>query len=90
MKSLDFTYYFKIYNTDVALNSIRCIDNRYDLTHNLENIIYNELVYMDYNVTVYNNNGREIDFLAQKHNKKYLYNKRTVFRRNIKTNKSRK
>ncbi len=64
-------YYFKIYNTDVALNSIRCIDNRYDLTHNLENIIYNELVYMDYNVTVYNNNGKEIDFLAQKDNKKY-------------------
>ena len=64
-------YYFKIYNTDVALNSIRCIDNRYDLTHNLENIIYNELVYRDYNVTVYNNNGKEIDFLAQKDNKKY-------------------
>lgn len=67
----ELAYYFKIYNTDVALNSIRCIDNRYDLTHNLENIIYNELVYMDYNVTVYNNNGREIDFLAQKDNKKY-------------------
>lgn len=67
----ELAYYFKIYNTDVALNSIRCIDNRYDLTHNLENIIYNELVYMDYNVTVYNNNGRKIDFLAQKDNKKY-------------------
>lgn len=67
----ELAYYFKIYNTDVALNSIRCIDNRYDLTHNLENIIYNELVYMDYNVTVYNNNGKEIDFLAQKDNKKY-------------------
>lgn len=67
----ELAYYFKIYNTDVALNSIRCIDNRYDLTHNLENIIYSELVYMDYNVTVYNNNGREIDFLAQKDNKKY-------------------
>ena len=67
----ELAYYFKIYNTDVALNSIRCTDNRYDLTHNLENIIYNELVYMGYNVTVYNNNGREIDFLAQKDNKKY-------------------
>ncbi len=67
----ELAYYFKIYNTDVALNSIRCIDNRYDLTHNLENIVYNELVYMDYNVTVYNNNGKEIDFLAQKDNKKY-------------------
>lgn len=67
----ELAYYFKIYNTDVALNSIRCIDNRYDLTHNLENIVYNELVYMDYKVTVYNNNGKEIDFLAQKDNKKY-------------------
>ncbi len=67
----ELAYYFKIYNTDVALNSIRCTDNRYDLTHNLENIVYNELVYMGYNVTVYNNNGREIDFLAQKDNKKY-------------------
>ena len=67
----ELAYYFKIYNTDVALNSIRCIDNRYDLTHNLENIIYNELVYRDYNLTVYNNNGKEIDFLAQKNNKKY-------------------
>ena len=67
----ELAYYFKIYNTDVALNSIRCTDNRYDLTHNLENIVYNELVYMDYNVTVYNNNGKEIDFLAQKDNKKY-------------------
>lgn len=26
---------------------------------------------MDYNVTVYDNNGRKIDFLAQKDNKKY-------------------
>lgn len=68
----ELAYYFKIYNSDVGLNSIRCLDNRYDLTHNLENIVYNELIYMNYNVTVYNNNGREIDFLAQKDNKKYL------------------
>jgi len=65
-------YFVKIYNADVALNSIRCIDNRYDLTHNLENIIYNELLYMGYNVNLYNNNGKEIDFLAIKGNMKYL------------------
>lgn len=64
--------FVKIYNADVALNSIRCIDNRYDLTHNLENIIYNELLYMGYNVNLYNNNGKEIDFLAIKGNMKYL------------------
>ncbi len=64
-------YYSKIYNADVALNSIRCMNNRYDLTHNLENIVYNELVYMDYEIYVYNNNGKEIDFLASKEGKQY-------------------
>lgn len=67
----ELAYYVKIYNTDVAFNSIRCMDNRYDLTHNLENIVYNELIYMGYNINVFNNNGKEIDFLAQKNNKKY-------------------
>ena len=67
----ELAYYYKIYNTDVAFNSIRCMDNRYDLTHNLENIVYNELIYMGYKINVFTNNGREIDFLAQKNNKKY-------------------
>ena len=61
----------KLYNCDVALNSIRCENNRFDLTHNLENIVYNELLYMGYNVSVYDNNGREIDFLAEKGNLRY-------------------
>lgn len=65
-------YYFKIYNADVALNSIRCMNNRYDLTHNLENIVYNELVYMGYEIYVYNNGGKEIDFLATKDRKQYF------------------
>ena len=67
----ELAYYTKIYNEDVAFNSIRCMDNRYDLTHNLENIVYNELIYMGYKIYVYNNNSKEIDFLAQKENKKY-------------------
>ena len=67
----ELSYYAKLYNADVAFNSIRCPDNRFDLTHNLENIVYNELVYMGYDVYVYNNAGKEIDFLAQKGNKKY-------------------
>ncbi len=64
-------YYFKIYNSDVAFNSINVLDNRYDLTHNLENIIYNELVYMGYNINVFKNQEKEIDFMAFKNNKKY-------------------
>ena len=62
----------KLYNCDVALNSIRCDGNRYDLTHNLENVVYNELIYMGYKVSVYDNNGREIDFLAEKGNYRYF------------------
>lgn len=61
----------KLYNCDVALNSIRCANNRFDLTHNLENIVYNELLYMGYSLCVFDNNGKEIDFLAQKDGKNY-------------------
>jgi predicted AAA+ superfamily ATPase len=48
------------------------MDNRYDLTHNMENIVFNELLYMGYDISVYNNNGKEIDFLAQKDHKQYF------------------
>ena len=61
----------KLYDCDVALNSIRRSDNRYDLTHNMENILYNELIYMGYEVSVFDNNGREIDFLAEKNGLRY-------------------
>ena len=64
-------YYYKVYNEDVAFNSLRCLDNRYDLSHNLENIVYNELVYMGYNINVYYNGNNEIDFIAQNNGKKY-------------------
>ena len=67
----ELAYYFKIYDSDVAFNSIQCIDNRYDISHNLENIVYNELIYMGYEVNVFNNNNKEIDFVAFKDNKKY-------------------
>lgn len=65
-------YYYKIYDEDVSFNSLRVNDNRYDLSHNLENIVYNELIYRGYEVTVYNNKGREIDFRASKDGKVYL------------------
>lgn len=64
-------YFKKVYNQDVCFNSIRCFDGKFDLTHNLENIVYNELKYMGYSLSVFDNNGKEIDFLAQKDNKKY-------------------
>lgn len=61
----------KIYNCDVSLNSIRCRDNRFDMTHNLENIVYNELVFMGYTLSVFDNGGKEIDFIAEKENQRY-------------------
>lgn len=65
-------YHFKLYDEDVSLNSIRVSGNRYDLTHNLENIVLKELIYLGFNVTVYRNKGREIDFPAEKDGKIYL------------------
>lgn len=69
-KQLDF--YTKLYNEDVAFNTIRQINNRFDITHNLENVVYNELIYMGYSLTVFNINGKEIDFLATKNRKEYF------------------
>ena len=65
------SFYRKCYDSDVSLNSIRCPDNRFDLDHNLENVVYNELLYMGYKLHVFNNGRGEIDFLAQKDNRKY-------------------
>lgn len=64
-------FYKKIYNADVAFNSLRCPDNHYDLTHNFENVVFNELVYRDFSLQVYNSD-KEIDFLAQKDGKTYF------------------
>ena len=69
-KRLDF--YAKLYDEDVAFNSIRQMGNRFDLTHNLENVVYNELVFMGYELSVYNVDGKVIDFLAAKDGKEYL------------------
>ena len=65
-------YYYKLYNEDVSMNSIRLSGNRYDLTHNLENIVLNELIYMGYEVSVYKNKGREVDFRAVRGGKLFL------------------
>ena len=69
----ELSYYFKIYDEDVSFNSIRCMNNRFDLTHNLENIVYNELIYMDYELRVlhHNEDDTEIDFIASKDGLQY-------------------
>jgi len=65
-------FYSKVYDEDVAFNSIRQMEHRYDLTHNLENIVYNELIYRDYELSVYRCGSQEIDFYATRDGKKYL------------------
>lgn len=65
-------FFVKIYDEDVSFNSIRQPTNRYDLTHNLENIVYNELIYMGYEVSVFRKEKQEIDFIALKEAKEYL------------------
>ncbi len=67
----ELSYFYKIYDSDVCFNSLSVINNRFDLDHNLENVVYNELLYRDYDVKVYDNNGKEIDFYACKDGKEY-------------------
>jgi len=67
----DLAYYAKLYNCDVCFNSLFVVNNRFDYDHNLENIVYNELLYMGYDIKVYDNNGKEIDFYASKNGKEY-------------------
>ena len=64
-------YYTKIYNTDVCFNSLRADNNQYDVEHNLENIVYNELIYRGYKVKLFNINGHEIDFHCVKGGKTF-------------------
>lgn len=65
-------YYAKLYDEDVSLNSIRHLEDRYDLTHNLENVVLNELLFLGYSVSVYRIGDKEIDFRAAKDTKTYL------------------
>lgn len=68
----ELSFFAKIYDEDVSFNTIRQRNGRYDLTHNLENIVFNELIYMGYEVTVFTNGNQEIDFLANRNGKEYL------------------
>lgn len=68
----ELTFYTKLYDEDVSFNSIRQRNGRFDLTHNLENIVFHELFYMGYDLYVFTQNGQEIDFMASKDGKEYL------------------
>ena len=68
----ELAFFAKIYDEDVSFNTIRQHKGRFDLTHNLENIIFNELIYMGYEVSVFTKGNQEIDFLAINGGKEYL------------------
>ena len=53
-------------------NSIRQTDGHWDITHNLENIVYNELLYRGFNLFVFREGSQGVDFLAEKNNRQYL------------------
>lgn len=63
----------KYYLTDLGLGQILNINKRTRFGAYLENIVYNELIYRGFNVSIGNNNGKEIDFIATKHNQKEYY-----------------
>lgn len=58
----------KYYLTDLGLGQILNVNKKVQFGAYLENIVYNELIYRGYNVSIGNNNGKEIDFVATKHN----------------------
>ena len=68
----ELSFFEKVYDEDVSFNTIRQFKGRFDLTHNLENIVFNELVYMGYEVSVFTKGNQEIDFLAINGAKEYL------------------
>ena len=65
-------YYQKLYVEDVSFYSIRQTDGHWDITHNLENIVYNELLYRGFYLFVFREGSQEVDFLAEKNNRQYL------------------
>lgn len=63
----------KYYLMDLGLGRILNTNKKAQYGAYLENIVYNELRYRGYEVSIGNNDGREIDFIATKHNIKEYY-----------------
>lgn len=63
----------KYYLTDLGLGQILNTNKKAQYGAYLENIVYNELIYRGYIVSIGNNNGKEIDFVATKYDKREYY-----------------
>ena len=64
---------YKYYLTDLGLGQILNISKKEQMGAYLENIVYNELVHLGYDVKVGNIDNGEIDFIALKDGKKEYY-----------------
>ncbi len=64
---------YKYYLTDLGLGQILNVTKKEQRGAYLENIVYNELVYRGYDVTVGNVDNGEIDFIALKNGNKEYY-----------------
>ncbi|MCH5242361.1 MAG: ATP-binding protein [Muribaculaceae bacterium] len=57
----------KYYFQDIGIRNTLIQNNRaFDIEKQIENIVYNELVFQGYNITVGQLSGKEVDFIAQK------------------------
>ena len=63
----------KYYLTDLGIGQVLNVNKKAQYGAYLENIVYNELIYRDYEVSIGNNNGKEIDFVATKYGKREYY-----------------
>lgn len=63
----------KYYLTDLGLGQVLNVNKKAQYGAYLENIVFNELIYRGYDVSIGNNNGKEIDFVATKYNQKEYY-----------------
>ena len=61
---------YKYYLTDLGIGQILNKNKREQFGSYLENIVYNEWLYRGYDVSIGNNDGREIDFIATKYKEK--------------------
>ena len=64
---------YKYYLTDLGLGQILNTSKKEQMGAYLENIVYNELTYRGYDVTVGNIDSREVDFIAIKDGQKEYY-----------------
>lgn len=64
---------YKYYLTDLGLGQILNVSKREQMGAYLENVIYNELVYRGYDVSVGNLDNGEVDFIALKDGNKEYY-----------------